>query len=935
MFETIRKNIIFKFIHQNQRIIFLSGFCVLFFLALSDSVFAETTTGSGQSIWDSIGSSISSGVGFAVALLIGFISLLITSAMGMLSTMLISVLINIASYSNFTGAPAVITGWVIVRDICNMFFILILLIIAFATILRMENYSIKKMLPKLLIMAVLINFSKTIFGLITDSAQVVMMTFVNAFSQGAGFFVNILKTAYILKSVTLSSDTGKAMDNWTIAVSLILAVIASIITVIILGVMIAVLVVRIVMIWIYTIFSPLVFLGFAFPPIQKYSGQIWQDFIKQVIVGPVLAFFIWLALTTQSTPLISSATPDQVCAGVATFFCAPTFQQFIIVIGLLMGGMMVAQQMGGAAASIAGKGLNWAKAVAGAPGKLALGAPGWVAGKIKMGAFSDLLATKRKEDIFDKVTGEKIGERTRYKGRKYTGRIGGALANFAYGLELNPANMYKGFKEGLTAKSEKDRMRGIVASSDALKGGGFMGLVKGLGASRDLTEALAQGFFYADGFKRAAGIIRGTDQRRSERSTELNKIQAEQEDYNKNNFSSEEIEEQRKVAALASKGVEEAKKIPKPSDPEEAKKHDEEVKRLQEIEEEQNKILTDMEGKLVLGNEKKEKMDDFSAKINSLQKDLSFYRPMQTFYADRDRDALVSQTQQKMGNTNNEDLLKELFKNAIANKDREAAAAIMLHAARVGHLNEMIHSWTSNKNVKEDILDENGKKTGERIVVAKGKKLHQSGLGLNELVNQALIGELGMSEQQAYSVQADASMLAKSVGHFNLAETITSENGRLKQLSQASHMGRIRGEARKVDARTYLRNYNRMAHGDEIEAEDGSGREFRINELGFRNFLENPGAYRYLVLRNEFNKNAAMNIARDKNRLLEFVNKLKAAGTETYWDEYEKKEVSYKDVADSVIRYGEIISKTSVGAGKEKLSVDQAIKEMKSSGAKS
>ncbi|MFA6393895.1 MAG: hypothetical protein WCW25_03430 [Patescibacteria group bacterium] len=908
---TEKKNKFYSFIHQNRRIIFsFAGSILLLFVANNTAYAVDNSSG--------VLGTVSNAVGGVVATLIAIIALLVSSALGLLSTLLIQVLINIASYSSFTGAQAVITGWVIIRDICNMFFILILLIIAFATILRVESYNIKKTLPKLLIMAVLINFSKTIFGLITDSAQIVMMTFVNAFSQGAGFFVNMLNIVDIYKGVALS---GTGWENWKVAATLILAVIASIVTVIILGVMIAVLTVRIVMIWIYTIFSPLVFLGFAFPPIAKYTGQIWQDFIKQVIVGPVLAFFIWLALTTQqSTPLVNQTT---VCAGVAEFFCEGNFQKFIITIGLLMGGMMAAQQMGGAAASIAGKGLNWAKAVAGTPGKLALGTPGWVAGKIKMGAFSDLLATKKTVDVHDEA-GNVIGQKTKYVGKKWSRGVGGALANFAYGLELNPVNMYKGIKEGLASKTEKDKMRGIVASSDALKGGGVLGLVKGLGVSRDMTEALAHGFFWADGFKRVIAVARGTDRKRMGISKELDKAFAEQKALEKDGkYSKSQIDGQREKAMDAKERYDNADR---------SATSPEELNKLVEAAKEENRILKEMEANF--DSEKDNKVSLNNNKIEQLRTDMTHYRPIQTFYADRDRDALISQTQQKLGNTNNEDLLKELFKNAIANKDREAAAAIMLHAARVGHLNEMIHSWTSKKDVKEEYIDENGNKK-ERIVIGEGKKLHQSGLGLNELVNQALISELGMSEQQAYAVQADASMLAKSVGHFNMAETITSENGRLKQLSQANHMGRIRGEARKVDARTYLRNYNRIAHGDEIEAEDGSGRDFKINDLGFRTFLENPGAYRYLVLRNEFNKNAAMNIARDKKRLFEFVDKLKGAGTETYWDEYEKKEVSYKDVADSLVKYGEIISKTSVGEGKEKLGVDEAIKQMRESGAKS
>ena len=36
----------------------------------------------------------------------------------------------IAQYNNFTGQPGVIKGWVALRDLANMFFILVLLVIA-------------------------------------------------------------------------------------------------------------------------------------------------------------------------------------------------------------------------------------------------------------------------------------------------------------------------------------------------------------------------------------------------------------------------------------------------------------------------------------------------------------------------------------------------------------------------------------------------------------------------------------------------------------------------------------------------------------------------------------------------------------------------------------------------------------------------------------
>ncbi|MFH2104651.1 MAG: hypothetical protein ABII72_00235, partial [Parcubacteria group bacterium] len=75
--------------------------------------------------------------------------------------------------------PVVIAGWGITRDVLNMFFVISLLVIAFATILRIETYQYKALLPKLIYAALLVNFSKTIAGVFIDFSNVLMMTFIN------------------------------------------------------------------------------------------------------------------------------------------------------------------------------------------------------------------------------------------------------------------------------------------------------------------------------------------------------------------------------------------------------------------------------------------------------------------------------------------------------------------------------------------------------------------------------------------------------------------------------------------------------------------------------------------------------------------------------------------------------------------------------------
>jgi len=288
------------------------------------------------------------------------------SALGLILTLVIKGLIFITTYQHFIDSQAVVMGWVIVRDVCNMFFVVILMIIAFGTILHLENYSYKKWLPKLILMAVLINFSKTICGLLIDVAQVVMFTFVNAFKDVGG--ANLTDILGISKIVQMSE--GDNVSLWTLIGAYVLGLIYLLIAIIVITTMLAMLVMRLVMIWIYVVLSPLAYLLAAFPGGEKYASQWWGEFIKNLIVGPVLAFFIWLSFAALQTGGVAtggiddSIGTDMQALGMkdqsttATEASKPSaLIKFVIAIGMLIGGLQIAQSIGGAAGSMAGSGM--------------------------------------------------------------------------------------------------------------------------------------------------------------------------------------------------------------------------------------------------------------------------------------------------------------------------------------------------------------------------------------------------------------------------------------------------------------------------------------------------------------------------------------------------------------------------------------------------
>ncbi len=314
--------------------------------------------------------------------MVGQLFSVLVSLVGQLLLLMVGMLITVSQYNHFVDSTAVATGWVITRDIANMFFIVVLLLIAFGTILGFQSYHYSSTLPRLVIMAVVINFSRTICGLIIDFSQVIMLTFVNGFKEAAaGNFINAFGLGPLLQ-VDSNSDPDAQEDLlWGVTLSLMLAFLLVTIAAGVVVIIISVLVVRIVYLWLLVVMSPLAFMASAVPvqTVKGFYSQWWEKFNKQVAVGPLLAFFLWLALISVNdagSQVFSGAVDrgESLGGAVATSFTdnnvADTLQKFIIAIGMLLVGVSMAQSMSGGAVGFGQKALKGA-------GKFALGATKW------------------------------------------------------------------------------------------------------------------------------------------------------------------------------------------------------------------------------------------------------------------------------------------------------------------------------------------------------------------------------------------------------------------------------------------------------------------------------------------------------------------------------------------------------------------------------
>ena len=275
----------------------------------------------------------------------------------------------VGPYNGFTTQTQVVSAWGTVRDLANMFFILILLLMAFGTILQVQGYGYRQLLSKLLLMAILVNFSKSIVAILIDFSQIVTLTFLApVLSSLAGNIVVALGLQNIMslrEDYKLNNDTAGATQYNSVSylMAMILGGIMMIITTVIIGVILIMFVMRIIGLWIMVILSPLAFLAKAFPKMSSYYSQWENELSKNLTAGPALAFFMWLAFSivgqgnihkdfTQVNP---NASDQYFSNTVSRAADQSNMLNFVIAISLLMAGLKMAASSGAAGASMAGK----------------------------------------------------------------------------------------------------------------------------------------------------------------------------------------------------------------------------------------------------------------------------------------------------------------------------------------------------------------------------------------------------------------------------------------------------------------------------------------------------------------------------------------------------------------------------------------------------
>ena len=213
-------------------------------------------------------------------------------------------------------------GWQFTSSLANTAIIIILIVIGIATILNKESYGAKKALPKLIIVALLVNFSLVFVGAIVDISNIILMTFFDgdigsqitgALTQSWGSITTsmsaYLATSLIAFAIPFSAPFAQiafitSMTTFFLP-QIIDAVMQTITTSIIAGTLLIyslLFLARIFVLQILAIASPLAFIAWTIPDTKK----LWDRWLKALVgwslLGVVLLFFLLLS-TIAVAPL--------------------------------------------------------------------------------------------------------------------------------------------------------------------------------------------------------------------------------------------------------------------------------------------------------------------------------------------------------------------------------------------------------------------------------------------------------------------------------------------------------------------------------------------------------------------------------------------------------------------------------------------------------
>lgn len=265
-------------------------------------------------------------------------------------------------------------GWSIMRDIGNISFLFILIYIAIATILQASGINTKKALATLILIALLVNFSFFLTGIVVDAGNILALVIYNAMIE-PGPIGDQLANGLDLESI-YEFDDGSIIDSVlsflgigefdTIVIKLFGSVVILIAAFVFLSLALL-FILRSIVLMFLLVLSPFAFIAAVLPGTNQHFKQWLHHLINHSFVAPITLLLLFVVLQIVNSDEIKKAIENFTGEKTGTYIGAiiesqqelpnidayQIFLLYILIMGLLVGTLIISKRMAGQAATLA------------------------------------------------------------------------------------------------------------------------------------------------------------------------------------------------------------------------------------------------------------------------------------------------------------------------------------------------------------------------------------------------------------------------------------------------------------------------------------------------------------------------------------------------------------------------------------------------------
>lgn len=354
---------------------------------------------SGNVLKDWFGIDIPYLIAYVAAWIMGFASSLLGLAAIFMNAAILLLVVKMGSLVN--NASGITVAWTVLRDIANIFFVFSLLLIGIATILGLQSYGYRQLLVRLIVVALLINFSlygtkvvidisnllsANIYSLITtvddpdlcatdDPANNLLATTAFEECMNGGLALGVMSHLGISDmwstkdivdrfagagSSPPGSNSGPA-NYWKAARLAVFGTILFIIVAFVFFAATIMLVSRFIVLVILLILSPVAFAAMILPATRSISFQWWSALWRNSFFAPAFLLLIWISLlvldglrrTGYGTEAFGTDPSSLYGVLEGQFALIPELINYMIVIGLFIASLIIAKKIGAYGANFA------------------------------------------------------------------------------------------------------------------------------------------------------------------------------------------------------------------------------------------------------------------------------------------------------------------------------------------------------------------------------------------------------------------------------------------------------------------------------------------------------------------------------------------------------------------------------------------------------